>query len=157
MGKTRTLRGARGLGKPRSGVLRSPPALPDRLFHYKQKIAPTPVCHELGGDCCRVTAPPRSAATIDPRSSRALVVSAPQPKTKPDMSDNNPSDSAPVPAPVETPAAPTAAVALDGFGSSRGTGLARGKRPARPVRTPAGSTPAGSQPTAIQVVGAKTE
>ena len=48
------------------------------------------------------------------------------------MSEQNPSDAAPFAEPVATPAAPAAPVALDGFGSTRGTGLARGKRPARP-------------------------
>ena len=74
------------------------------------------------------------------------------------MSDNNPSDATPTPAPVETPAAPAASVALDGFGSSRGTGLARGKRAARPASQAAsGSAPAAYQPTAVQVIVAKTE
>ena len=76
------------------------------------------------------------------------------------MSANNPSDSTPPEAPVATPAAPAAPVAIDGFGSSRGTGLARGKRPARPASNAADSRDsgiAGYQPTAIQVVVAPTE
>lgn len=77
------------------------------------------------------------------------------------MSENNPPDATPIPAPVETPAAPLApAVLTDGFGTSRGTGLARGKRPARPVQNQAsaGSPPASAyQPSAVQVLVAKTE
>ena len=75
------------------------------------------------------------------------------------MSENNPSDTTPSQAPVETPAAPAAApVSIDGFGSSRGTGLARGKRPARPASQAASaSAPAAYQPTAVQVIVAKTE
>lgn len=75
------------------------------------------------------------------------------------MSAHNSSDATPSEANVATPAAPAAPVAIDGFGASRGTGLARGKRPARPATSaPTGSVPvAGYQPTAIQVVVAKTE
>lgn len=72
------------------------------------------------------------------------------------MSDQNPSDVAPQ-ADVVTPSVPAAPVAVDGFGSSRGTGLARGKRPARPAQTATGPEPvSGYQPTSIQIVVAPT-
>jgi translation initiation factor IF-2 len=73
------------------------------------------------------------------------------------MSENNPSDTTPTPASVETAAAPAAPALTEGFGTSRGTGLARGKRPARPVQNNAGSPAAAYQPSAVQVLVAKTE
>jgi translation initiation factor IF-2 len=72
------------------------------------------------------------------------------------MSDQNPSDVAPQ-ADAVTSSVPAAPVAFDGFGSSRGTGLARGKRPARPTQTATGSeSVSGYQPTSIQIVVAPT-
>jgi len=59
-------------------------------------------------------------------------------------------------APVETPSAPLAPAPV--FGASRGSGLARGKRPSAPApATSKDAAPSSYQPTAIQVVNHQRE
>ncbi|MBK9990580.1 MAG: hypothetical protein IPP19_07600 [Verrucomicrobia bacterium] len=73
------------------------------------------------------------------------------------MSEVTTSDATPV-APVETPSAPLAAAPV--FGTSRGSGLARGKRPSAPAPAAAADKNASTgvyQPTSIQVVNHQTE
>lgn len=71
------------------------------------------------------------------------------------MSEVTSSDATSV-APVETPSAPAAPVPT--FGTSRGSGLARGKRPgAAAPATNKEAAPGGYQPTAIQLVNHQRE
>ena len=72
------------------------------------------------------------------------------------MSDNTTSGdtpAAPAASAAETPSAPPAS-----FGTGRGSGLARGKRPSPPSAAPASSAPAGTyKPSAVQLITAETE
>ncbi len=60
---------------------------------------------------------------------------------------------APAAAPTETAVLPPTGA----FGTSRGTGLARGKRPGPPAAKPASTTPAGYQPSSIEVIRPRSE
>src|SRR5688572_15557672 len=72
--------------------------------------------------------------------------------------------SAPAPAPAEAaPAFPAASAPVSApagfgsFGATRGSGLARGKRPSAATASASASAPAGFKPTALEVITSQTE
>lgn len=67
-----------------------------------------------------------------------------------------PQESAPAPT-ASTPSPADATAPIGHFGSSRGSGLARGKRPASPAPAAARSAPGGYQPTQVEVINPQRE
>ncbi|QYM78214.1 translation initiation factor IF-2 [Horticoccus luteus] len=58
---------------------------------------------------------------------------------------------------ASTPSTADATAPIGQFGSSRGSGLARGKRPASPAPAAASSAPGGYQPTQVEVINPQRE
>lgn len=73
------------------------------------------------------------------------------------MSDTSTSGETPVQAPAETVSTPPAAAVPASFGTTRGSGLARGKRPSAPAPAPAAAPSGDYKPTSIQVIVAQRE
>lgn len=89
-------------------------------------------------------------------TTRAAALRQALPTNNIDMSSTESSGAAPAEATATTPAGATAAAPT--FGSSRGSGLARGKRPTTSgPATSTAATPTGYTPTAIEIVTAPRE
>ena len=92
----------------------------------------------------------------DPESSGAP---APAPAESPALTPPPAETSSAVSSPATTPSSPSgpSASAPGAFGTSRGSGLARGKRPATAPAAAGPATPTGYKPSALAVISTKSE
>ena len=154
------------------GYITPPPPHPAAALRDSLPNCHLPATSRAASLTLRILVEPSTAPSdANPANRPRLCAGSPQKQTHKDMSDNEKSG-APTPAPADLSApasgpadsaAPQAAPAsspapaFGSFGSTRGSGLARGKRPASSAPANAPATPAGYKPSSLEVITPKSE